>query len=180
MIAGGVTNIEITLDSERALEKINNLKEMYGNQVVIGAGTVLNEKQAKEAIIAGVDFIFAPILDRKTIEVTKEKGKIMIPGAFTPTEIYQGYSWGADIIKVFPANILGSQFIKDIKSPLGEIPVMPTGGISLNNIKSFFEAGSAAAGVGGSLVKKDLIEQEKWEEIIKLAGDFQEISKPVI
>ncbi|GGB31946.1 bifunctional 4-hydroxy-2-oxoglutarate aldolase/2-dehydro-3-deoxy-phosphogluconate aldolase [Virgibacillus dakarensis] len=174
LVAGGVTGIEITMNSKNSLEKISELKSKYGEQTVVGAGTVLNQKQAKEAIVAGADFIFAPTLDRDTIEYTKREGKIMIPGAFTPTEIYQGYIWGADIIKVFPASVLGPKFIKDIKGPLGEIQVMPTGGISLNNIKSFFETGSIAVGVGGSLVQSELINQNKWEELEVLAKSFVE------
>lgn len=175
LIAGGVTGIEVTMDSEKSLEKISELKSAYGSQAVIGAGTVLNESQAKEAISAGADFIFAPTLDRKTIEYTKIHGKIMIPGAFTPTEIYQGYLWGADMIKVFPASILGPDFIKNLSGPLSEVPLMPTGGISLDNIKDYFDVGVTAAGVGGSLVKERLIAQENWEELEVLARSFVEI-----
>lgn len=175
LITGGVTGIEITMDSEKSLEKIYELKETYGNQVVIGAGTVLDKNQAKEAISAGADFIFSPILDRKTIEYTKEEGKIMIPGAFTPTEIYQGYIWGSDIIKVFPANVLGPEYLKNLNGPLSNIPIMPTGGISLNNIKSYFEVGVNVAGVGGSLVKEELIERERWEELEELAKSYVDI-----
>lgn len=172
LVTGGVTGIEITMDSENALEKINELKLEFNDQAAIGAGTVVNKKQAEEAINAGADFIFAPTLDRETIEYTKQKGKVMIPGAFTPTEIYQGYVWGADIIKVFPASVLGSEFIKDVKGPLSDIPLMPTGGISLDNIKDFIEAGCVAAGVGGSLVKKDLINEGDWEQLENLARSF--------
>jgi len=172
LVAGGVTGIEITMDSENALDNINELKDQFGDQAAIGAGTVVNKEQAKEAIGAGADFIFAPTIDRETIQYTKQAGKIMIPGAFTPTEIYQGHNWGADIIKVFPASILGPKFIKDVKGPLSNIPLMPTGGISLDNIQSFLEEGCIAAGVGGSLIKKDLIEESNWEELEDLARIF--------
>ena len=174
LIAGGVSGIEITMDSEKALEKINELKGIYGKRAIIGAGTVLNKKQAQEAIAAGAEFIFAPTLDRETIEYTKQEGKIMIPGAFTPTEIYQGYLFGADAIKVFPASIVGPKFIKDVKGPLSKIPLMPTGGISLDNIQSYFKVGCIAAGVGGSLVNNKLIEENKWEELEDLAKAFVE------
>lgn len=169
LIAGGITGIEMTLDSDMALEKINEFKGLYGDRAAIGAGTVVNKEQAKEAITAGADFIFAPTLDRETIEYTKQKDKIMIPGAFTPTEIYQGHAWGADIVKVFPASVLGPRFIKDVKGPLSDIPLMPTGGISLNNIQSFLEVGCVAAGIGGSLMKADLIEENRWDELEDLA-----------
>lgn len=174
LIAGGVSGIEVTIDSEDALEKIYELKNKYREQAVIGAGTIFNKIQAAEAIAAGADFIFAPTLDKETIEYTKKQGKIMIPGAFTPTEIFQGYAWGADIIKVFPASALGPNFIKDVKGPLNNIPIMPTGGISLDNIDSFFEVGSVAVGVGGSLVNSRLIKKDKWIDLQNLAFQFTE------
>ncbi|WP_373893808.1 bifunctional 4-hydroxy-2-oxoglutarate aldolase/2-dehydro-3-deoxy-phosphogluconate aldolase [Virgibacillus sp. CBA3643] len=172
LVKGGVSGLEITLDSKESIRKISELKDLYGERVIIGAGTVLNKHQAKESINAGADFIFAPTLDRSTIEYTKEKGKIMIPGVFTPTEMYEGYIWGADIVKVFPASVLGPQFIKDVKGPLNDIPVMPTGGINLDNIKDFLKAGAIAAGVGGSLVKNSLIERNEWVELEELAKSF--------
>ncbi len=172
LIAGGVSGIEITMDSDKALKAIHELRGVYGDQAIIGAGTVINKKQAKEAIAAGADFIFAPILDRDTIEYTKQEEKIMIPGAFTPTEIHKGYVYGADAIKVFPASVVGPKFFKDVKGPLSEIPLMPTGGISLDNIKSYFEVGCIAAGVGGSLVNYQLINEDKWGELENLARMF--------
>lgn len=177
-IEGGISGIEITIDSKDSLNKIYELKEEYGQEVIIGAGTVVNKNEAKEAIEAGADFIFSPILDRETIEYTKEQRTIMIPGVFSPTEIYQGYLWGADVVKVFPASVLGPKFIKDVNGPLGHIPKMPTGGIDLNNIEKFIKAGSVAAGVGGSLVNKSLIEAEQWEELSKLASEYvQKVGK---
>ncbi|WP_096188050.1 bifunctional 4-hydroxy-2-oxoglutarate aldolase/2-dehydro-3-deoxy-phosphogluconate aldolase [Evansella halocellulosilytica] len=172
LINGGVSSIEITMDSEKARDKINELKEAYGDTVAIGAGTVLEKSQAKEAIMAGADFIFAPTLNREVIEYTKQEGKIMIPGVFTPTEIYNGYKWGADILKVFPANILGPQFFKDVKGPMNDIPMMPTGGIDLDNIEKYIEVGVVAVGVGGSLLKAPLIAENKWGDLEKLAHSF--------
>ncbi|WP_078593840.1 bifunctional 4-hydroxy-2-oxoglutarate aldolase/2-dehydro-3-deoxy-phosphogluconate aldolase [Evansella clarkii] len=171
-VEGGISGIEITVDSEDAFNKIRELKQEYGNSTVIGAGTVVNKEQARDAIEAGADFIFAPTLDRATIEYTKEQGKIMIPGVFTPTEIYQAHSWGADVVKVFPASVLGPKFIKDVNAPLGYIPKMPTGGVDLNNIKQFIQAGSVAAGIGGSLVNKQLIAENKWDQLQQLAEQY--------
>ncbi|MFD2658600.1 bifunctional 4-hydroxy-2-oxoglutarate aldolase/2-dehydro-3-deoxy-phosphogluconate aldolase [Gracilibacillus thailandensis] len=172
LITGGVSGIEITMDSEKALETINELKDIHNHRVTIGAGTVVNKKQATEAINAGADFIFAPIIDKATIEYTKREDKIMVPGAFTPTEIYQGYLYGADAIKIFPSNVVGPKFIQDVKGPLSEIPLMPTGGISLENIQSYFEVGCIAAGVGGSLVDLKLINNNKWAELEDLARKY--------
>lgn len=172
LVNGGVSGLEITMDSKKSVQKISELKAIYGEKVVIGAGTVLNKTQAKEAITAGADFIFAPILDKDTIEYTKEEGKIAIPGVFTPTEMNYAYSLGADVVKLFPSTVVGPQFIKDVKAPLKGIPIMPTGGIDLNNINDYLRAGAIAVGVGGSLVKKSLIEKNEWLELEKLAQTF--------
>lgn len=173
-INGGVTGIEITMDSEDALRIISEMKETFGEKAVIGAGTVMNKEQAEQAISAGADFIFAPILSKETIEYTKEQGVIMIPGVFTPTEMHLANQWGADMVKIFPANVLGPKFLKDVSGPISDIPMMPTGGVNLDNVQSFMEAGAVAAGIGGSLVNKSLIEREDWVELEKLAKKYVE------
>ncbi|UOQ94703.1 bifunctional 4-hydroxy-2-oxoglutarate aldolase/2-dehydro-3-deoxy-phosphogluconate aldolase [Halobacillus shinanisalinarum] len=174
LVKGGVSGIEITMDSDDSANTIHELKQRHGNEAVIGAGTVFNKEQAKEAIAAGADFVFAPILDKETIEYTKDQGVIMIPGVFTPTEIYQAYHWGSDMVKVFPASVLGPQFFKDVNGPLDQIPKMPTGGVNLENIGSFIKAGAIGAGIGGSLVNKSLIEKENWPELQELAQKYVE------
>ncbi|WP_077624534.1 bifunctional 4-hydroxy-2-oxoglutarate aldolase/2-dehydro-3-deoxy-phosphogluconate aldolase [Sediminibacillus massiliensis] len=171
-IDGGVSGIEITMDSDNPADLIHELKEIHGTKAAIGAGTVLNKEQAAEAINAGADFIFAPILDKETIEYTKKQGKLAIPGVFTPTEAYQAYLWGADMVKIFPASVVGPQFIKDVNGPLSQVPKMPTGGVNLENVESFIKAGAVAAGIGGSLVNKQLIQEEKWEELRALAEKY--------
>ncbi|WP_085506131.1 bifunctional 4-hydroxy-2-oxoglutarate aldolase/2-dehydro-3-deoxy-phosphogluconate aldolase [Thalassobacillus devorans] len=171
-VDGGVSSIEITMESEGAVRIIRELKERYGDTVLVGAGTVLNKDQAKEAIDAGSDFVFAPTLDKETIEYTRSQGVIMIPGVFTPTEIYQAYQWGANMVKVFPATVVGPQFFKDVNGPLGHIQKMPTGGINLENLGDFLRAGAVAAGVGGSLVNKTMIEQEDWQGLKELAKNY--------
>ncbi|MRG84955.1 bifunctional 4-hydroxy-2-oxoglutarate aldolase/2-dehydro-3-deoxy-phosphogluconate aldolase [Salinibacillus xinjiangensis] len=173
-VDGGVSGIEITMDSNHSTALINELKQVHGNKVMIGAGTVLNKEQAKEAIEAGSDFIFAPILDRETIEFTKKQGILMIPGVFTPTEIHQAYQWGADMVKVFPASVVGPRFFKDVKGPISQIPMMPTGGVNLDNIGAFIQAGAVTVGIGGSLVDKSLIEQEDWKALRNLAQQYVE------
>lgn len=170
LVQSGVSGLEITVDSENAIELISELAKKYeNNNVVIGAGTVLNKEQAQHAIEAGAHFIFAPTLDKETIEYTKSRNIIMIPGVYTPTEIYQAHKWGADVVKIFPARALGPQFIKDVAAPLGNIPMMPTGGVGAENIGEFIRAGAVAAGVGGSLVDKKAIENEDWNTISKEA-----------
>lgn len=172
LVAGGVSGIEITVDSEDAFKHIKEAKKQFGHQSVIGAGTVLDGHTAQSAIHAGAEFIFAPTLNKETIQVANRYGKIVIPGVFTPTEMLQAYEWGADVVKVFPANVLGSSFIKGVRGPLGHIPVMPTGGISLDNVAEFIKAGSVALGVGGSLIRKDYIENQDWESLKNLAVSY--------
>ncbi|WP_170006095.1 bifunctional 4-hydroxy-2-oxoglutarate aldolase/2-dehydro-3-deoxy-phosphogluconate aldolase [Bacillus fonticola] len=174
LVEGGITGIEMTMDSENVLETIAEAKATFSDRAVIGAGTVLDGESARLAIQAGAEFIFAPTLKQETITVANRYGKIAIPGVFTPTEILQAYEWGADIVKVFPASVLGSKFIKDVKGPLGHIPMMPTGGIDLDNIQEYIKAGAIAAGVGGSLLNKELIQQGKWDELTQLARQYVE------
>lgn len=174
LVEGGITGIEVTMDSPNALNAISEAKKLYGDKAVIGAGTVLDGESANRAIQAGADFIFAPTLSKDTIAVSNRYGKIVIPGVFTPTEILQAYEWGADIVKVFPASVLGSQFIKDVRGPLGHIPMMPTGGIGLDNIQEYIKVGAVAAGVGGSLLNKVYIQNNEWDKLSDLARQYTE------
>lgn len=148
---GGIRIMEITLNSPNALSAIKNLVAELGDGMLIGAGTVLDAVAAKNAISAGAKFIISPIVDVNTIKITKELGVVSIPGAYTPTEIVYAYNHGADIIKVFPASS-GADFIKDIRGPLSHIPLMPTGGVNLQNIHEYQKAGSVAFGIGSALV----------------------------
>ena len=172
LVAGGVKGLEVTLDSEQPFEVIKRLRQTYGDQAVVGAGTVLTAKQAEEAIEAGAQFIFAPILVQETIEAAKAKGIPVIPGVFTPTEAYQATEWGADLVKVFPAECVGPSFIKSVKGPLSHIGMMPTGGVDLDTIPAFIQAGASAVGAGGALLKKDLIEANDWDGLTTLAQAF--------
>lgn len=172
LVDGGVTGIEVTLDSENVFEVIGEAQKKFGDRVVVGAGTVLDGTSARMAIQAGADFIFAPTLSRDTIEVTKRYGKIVIPGVFTPTEILQATEWGADVVKIFPASVLGSQFIKDVRGPLGHIKMMPTGGINLENVGEYIRAGAVAAGVGSSLLDKKMISTSDWVGLSEHASNY--------
>lgn len=172
LIKGGITAIEVTLDSENALEIIKEASKKYRDDVIVGAGTVLNSHAAYSAIEHGAEFIFAPTLDIETIKVTKQHGKIVIPGVFTPTEILTAYTHGADIVKIFPGSVVGPNFIKDVRGPLNYIPMMPTGGITLENLGAFIKAGAVAVGVGGSLLNKKLIENEDYAALTSLATAF--------
>lgn len=148
---GGVRCLEITLNSQNALQLIETLSVKLEGRLLIGAGTVLTREDAMNAIAAGAKFIISPITDFDTIYKTKELGVVSIPGAFTPTEIYKAFKAGGDIIKVFPGSS-GAGFIKEILAPLPHIPLMPTGGITIDNIHQFKKAGVVAFGIGKSLV----------------------------
>lgn len=140
--------------------------------MLIGAGTVLDANMANEAIDAGACFIISPIVDEETIKATKARGAVSIPGAFTPTEIFKAYKLGGEIIKVFPASS-NVNYIKEIRAPLPQIPLMPTGGISLQNIREFRKAGAIAFGIGGSLVDaKQTINEEYLVKITDTAKEF--------
>jgi 2-dehydro-3-deoxyphosphogluconate aldolase / (4S)-4-hydroxy-2-oxoglutarate aldolase len=148
--AGGIGALEITLNSANALELIKTLSARLKGKMLVGAGTVLNAAAALDAINAGAQFIISPSLDVETITTTKARGIVSIPGAFTATEIVNAHYAGADLVKVFPAQ--DPKYIKDLRGPLAHIPLMPTGGVTLDNIAAFRAAGAVAFGVGSALV----------------------------
>jgi 2-dehydro-3-deoxyphosphogluconate aldolase / (4S)-4-hydroxy-2-oxoglutarate aldolase len=174
LVNGGVGALEITVDTPGAFEMIHQLKQKYEGKVLVGAGTVLDAETAKRAIEAGADFIFSPIFDLETIQMTNRYGKISIPGVLTPTEIVQAYQAGADILKVFPADALGKDYIKNLQGPLGHIPMMPTGGVSIDNVEYFIKSGAVAVGVGGTLLDKKAIEANQFEILTEKAKQFSE------
>ena len=147
---GGICVLEITLNSQGALKSIQDIESKWGDIITVGAGTVMDCDSAKAAIGVGAKFIISPIVDAETIRVTKRNGIVSIPGAFTPSEIVQAYAHGGDIIKVFPAPSLS--YFKNLFGPFQHIPLMPTGGIDLENIGEFKKAGAVAFGIGSALV----------------------------
>lgn len=172
LVEGGTGALEITLDTPGALEMIKELKEKFNDRVLVGAGTVLDAVSAKSAIDAGSDFIFCPSFDIETIQMTNRYGKISIPGVMTPTEIVQAYSAGADLLKIFPGAALGENYIKDLQGPLGHIPMMPTGGVSLDNVETFIKNGAVAVGAGGSLVDGKAVSEERYEVLTEISKEF--------
>jgi 2-dehydro-3-deoxyphosphogluconate aldolase/(4S)-4-hydroxy-2-oxoglutarate aldolase len=147
----GVRLLEITLNSPGAIDLIRCVSETMGDRLLVGAGTVLTPAEAEMAIDAGARFILSPSLDIETIQVTKEMGAVSIPGAFTATEVLAAWRNGGDIVKVFPASV-GASYIKDLRGPLPQIRLMPTGGVNLQNIREFRAAGAVAYGIGSALV----------------------------
>lgn len=177
LVTGGVGALEITVDTPGVFVMIEKLKNEYGDRVLVGAGTVLDAETAKRAIEAGADFIFSPIVDEETIKMTVRYGKISIPGVMTPTEIVKAYQAGADILKIFPASSLGPGYLRELKGPLGHIPMMPTGGVSLNNVQEFIKNGAIAVGVGGTLLNKKAVAENRFEQIRDTAREFAALIK---
>lgn len=157
--SAGITTVEITVEDNGGLEAIQTVKEHFNGEILIGAGTVLDGETAKEAINAGVDFIVTPVVSKSAIDVAKRYGCFIGVGAMTPTEILTAYEAGADLVKIFPADNLGPSYLKNVKGPLGHIPLMPTGGINLKNIGDYVKSGAVCVGVGGALYNYDTEEE---------------------
>ena len=155
---GGVGVIEITMTTPDALQVIGEVSARLENAVLIGVGSVLDAETARAAMLAGAEFVVSPVTKPDIIEICNRYGKVVIPGAFTPTEILYAWESGADYVKVFPSSGVGPSYIKDIKAPLPQIPLIPTGGINANNAAEFFKAGASALGVGSALVSSDIID----------------------
>lgn len=170
--SGGVNVLEITMNSPKALSVIEKLSDELENNVLIGAGTVLDPETARAAIMAGAEFILSPTVNYNTINMAKRYGVVSIPGAFTPTEILAAYENGGDIIKVFPAT-LGPSYIKDILGPLPQIPLLPTGGVDLGNIQRFLQAGAVGCGIGSALVDtKQAVTEDYLHALTEKARQF--------
>jgi 2-dehydro-3-deoxyphosphogluconate aldolase/(4S)-4-hydroxy-2-oxoglutarate aldolase len=172
MAAGGVMGVEITMTSPGALDAIREAAVQLGSKAIIGAGSVLDAETARACIMAGADFIVSPVFDANLVEICHRYSKIVIPGAFTPTEILRAWQAGADVVKVFPANVVGPRYFKDILGPLPQVKLTPTGGIGLNNLGEFIKAGAVFVGAGSSLVDKTMVAQGRWDELANRAAQF--------
>jgi len=171
---GGVNVIEFTMTIPSALRTIEEAAQELGDQVLIGAGTVLDSETARAAILAGAEFIVAPTLNRQVIELCHRYDKVVIPGAYTPTEILSAWEWGADFVKVFPAEIGGPAYFKAVRAPLPQVKLIPVGGVSLDNTAEFIRAGAAAIAVGGNLVEKKAVAEGRYAHLTELARRFSE------
>lgn len=175
---GGVRVIEVTMTTPGALGVIEEARKRYPPaDVLIGAGSVLDPETARACILSGAEFIVGPTLNLEVISLCKRYGKTVIPGAFTPTEILNAWDHGADIVKVFPATAVGPQYFRDIHGPLPQIPLLPTGGVSLENAGDFIKAGAVAIAVGTALVDRKAVAEGKWELLTQKAAKFIEAVK---
>ena len=171
-VSSGLTTIEITMNTISASEIIRYAVDNYEGQLNVGAGTVCNEIDLENALSAGAGFIVTPIISERVIKSCVQQKIPIFPGAFTPTEIYHAWELGASMVKVYPATSLGPGYIKDVKAPLSQIKLMPTGGINKDNIEEFMKAGADGLGVGSQLFDKDLIKDKNWEGLEGHFGEF--------
>lgn len=171
-ISAGLATIEIAMNSPDAKGAIQFLTDDYSKELNIGAGTVCNDHDLDNALESGAQFIVSPIVSKSVIRRCSDLEIPVFPGAFTPTEIYEAWELGASMVKVYPAGVLGPSYIKDLKAPLNQIKLLPTGGINAENMMVFMKAGASGVGLGSSLFNKHLIEQENWEALGKHFAQF--------
>lgn len=165
MYEGGIRVSEITMTVPNALELIKKAVANSPDDAIIGVGSVTNAEMTEKAVEAGAKFVVSPIMKKEIIDKANELDVPVMPGAFTPTEIQQAWDWGADIIKVFPANIVGMKFFKAVKAPLPHLKLMPTGGVTLTNGGEWIKAGACAVGVGSALLNKEAIKRGDFDTI---------------
>ena len=175
-LAGGIKAIEITFTVPGATEVIKSLAERYKNgEMAIGAGTVLDAATSRIAILAGAQYVVSPCIDEETIRLCNTYQIPCLPGAMTIKEVVQAMRAGADIVKVFPGEIVGPNFIKAVKGPLPQAPLMPTGGVALDNVAEWIKNGCVAVGVGGNLTKGAKIGD--YDSVTKVAAEFVQAVK---
>jgi len=168
---GGIECIEVTMTTPGALKILEEVRSKI-DDILFGAGTVLDPETARQAILSGAQVIVTPSLNLEVIRLSHRYDIPIIPGAFTPTEILSAWENGAECVKVFPASNVGPDYIKAIKGPFPQIKICPTGGISLDNMKAFLKAGASCLGIGGKLVDSNLIKNQKWDDLTSIAKEY--------
>jgi 2-dehydro-3-deoxyphosphogluconate aldolase/(4S)-4-hydroxy-2-oxoglutarate aldolase len=172
---GGIPCVEITMTVEGAVKALEAVADRYGDRILLGAGTVLDPETARICMLAGAQFFVTPSLNTRTIEAAKRYSKPVFPGALTPTEILTAWEAGADGVKVFPCSAVGgAKYIKAVKAPFPQIELVPTGGVNLDTIQDFLQAGSAAVGVGGELVDAKSCAEKNYQLITERARKFRQ------
>ena len=174
---GGVTAAEITFTVPGALEVIQQVRRELGDAVVLGAGTVLDAETARAALLAGAEYIVAPSLNVEVIRLCRRYDKVVMPGAFTPTEVVAAWEAGAHVVKVFPADVGGPPYLKALRGPLPQVRLMPTGGVDLTTAEPFLKAGACCLGVGGSLVEPKAVAAGDYARLRDLAAQYVAIVK---
>lgn len=166
---GGVSVAEITMTVPNAIQLIEQMNKKLDKNIIIGVGSVLNSKTAEDAIEAGAKYVVSPILKKEIIDTAHKFDVPAMPGCFTPSEIQTAFEWGADIVKVFPADIVGMEFFKAILAPMPHLNLMPTGGVSLTNAGEWLKAGACAVGIGSALLDKKAIQEGNYSKLTENA-----------
>jgi 2-dehydro-3-deoxyphosphogluconate aldolase/(4S)-4-hydroxy-2-oxoglutarate aldolase len=170
---GGISVIEVTMTVPGAMDVIKEVSRKFGEEVLLGAGTVLDPETARAALLNGARFLVTPTLNPEVIKMSNRYGAVIIPGALTPTEILTAWEAGADLVKVFPiAQVGGPSYIRAIRGPLPQIPLVPTGGVNLQNAGEFIQAGAAAIAAGGELVDRKAVAEKKYSVVVENAQKF--------
>jgi len=170
---GGIRAAEITMTTPGALKALEKVADQFGDQIVLGAGTVLDPETMRASMLAGAEFFVSPNLRLSTIEMAKRYSKVIMPGALTPTEVLTAWEAGADIVKVFPCgNLGGPKYIKALKAPLPHVEMIPTGGVNLETTGEFLKAGACAVAVGGEMVDAKTVKEGRFDVIEERARQF--------
>lgn len=173
LVAGGVIGIEVTYTTPNAVEVVQGLRQRFGDDILLGMGTLTELHQPVEAKQAGAAFIVSPVSDTDLVTAMVQSGLVVMAGALTPTEVLQAYRLGTDVVKIFPGSLTGPSYIKALHGPFPYIPMMPTGGVEKDNIAVWFKAGAVAVGAGSNLCSFDLARAGKYDEITAIASDFR-------
>jgi 2-dehydro-3-deoxyphosphogluconate aldolase/(4S)-4-hydroxy-2-oxoglutarate aldolase len=179
LYAGGVTAVEITMTTPNALAAIREASRAIGDRMLVGVGTVLDGDTCRAAMDAGAEFVVTPICRPELPAITAAAQRPIMLGAYTPTEAQCAYEAGADFIKIFPADTLGPGYIKALRAPLPHLRIVPTGGVDVNNVADFFNAGCAAVGVGGSLMSAKLLQEQNWPELTRRTEELVRAARQV-
>src|SRR5438105_3231607 len=175
LLKGGVCCIEVTFNTRGVIDMLRAIGSRFGDEVLLGAGTVLDFEAAEQALEAGARFIVSPHTDVELVRTMAQRGVPSIPGAFSPSEVLNAWRAGASVIKIFPAGSVGASYVKDLLGPFNGFKLLPTGGIDLENAAGFMHAGAWGLGIGSSLVDTRLIEVGQFEEITRRAAAFSRI-----
>lgn len=179
LVEGGVLGIEVTFSTPNAYSVVKKVNEKYGNRILLGMGTLTFPEQAESAKAVGAKFLVSPICSEFLVKAMVDSGLLTMAGALTPTEVFQAYKLGSDVVKVFPGSLTGPSYIKALKGPFSEIPLMPTGGVSISNLRDWFEAGVIAVGVGSELCPTQLAKDGRFNEITERAREFTKLIREI-
>ena len=177
LLAGGVRAIEITTSTPDAIENIREVSQALGERAIIGVGTVLDVDTCHAACEAGAEFVVSPVTKPELVAAAHKHDRPIMLGAYTPTEAQTAHDAGSDFVKLFPADGLGPRFIKNLRAPLPHLRIVPTGGVTVENVGEFFNAGSVALGIGSALVSKGILTNTDWPELTRRAEQFVAVAK---